>query len=406
MTETYTNSSPSSGVLAGLRVLDLTRVVSGPYCTMMFAEHGAEVIKIENGIGDSSRTIDPFRDDDPEKKWSGYFVSLNCNKKSITLDLKTDEGKDALRYLVKDADILVENFRPNVMEKLGLGYEALAEINPKLIYGSIRGFGDPRFGKSPYSDWPCYDVVTQAMGGIMSFTGKDINNPTKVGPAIGDIFSGMMMAFAIMAALKHRDETGEGQMVDVAMQDAMVSLCERIIYQYDYDKTIYKPEGNMHAFLSPFGVFPVKDGWVAIGIVENNFFDILVTQMGREDLINDERFNSKVNRNKNSDIINKLVEEWTMQYTRAELNEKLGGKIPFGPMNNAEDIFNDEHTEARNLLVDVAHPEGKRPWRIVRNPIKYSKTPAPEPVAPVQMGANNEEILHDFNVWKLGQNKT
>ena len=176
--------------------------------------------------------------------------------------------------------VLIENFRPGVMERLELDYDRLEVINPKLVYGCIRGFGDPRFGKSPYNDWPSYDVVAQAMGGMMGITGADIHHPTKAGPGIGDIFAGMMMAYAVMAALRYRDQTGRGQMIDISMYESMLSMCERIIYQYDYDKTIAKPEGNGHPLLAPFGIYPTKDdGWVAIGIVENNLFELLLIEM-------------------------------------------------------------------------------------------------------------------------------
>ncbi|MCB2122189.1 MAG: CoA transferase, partial [Rhodobacteraceae bacterium] len=162
-----------TGILNGIRVLDLSRMLSGPYCTMMLADHGAEVIKIEDRLGDTSRQNGPFRDDDPTHDWAGYYVSLNRSKKSVQLDLKTSEGKAAFRALAATADVVVENFRPGVMERLGLSYESLAEANPRLVYAAIRGFGDPRSGESPYQDWPAYDVVAQAMGGLVALTGPD-----------------------------------------------------------------------------------------------------------------------------------------------------------------------------------------------------------------------------------------
>ena len=186
----------STQILKGLRVLDLSRMLSGPYCTMHLADHGAEVIKIEGSSGDTSRGNGPFRDDDPSQDWAGYFVSLNRGKKSVRLDLKSESGKASFRKLAATADVIVENFRPGVMERLGLAYETLAAENPKLVYAAIRGFGDPRTGASPYSDWPSYDVVAQAMGGLMAMTGPDDATPTKTGPGVGDIFAGMMMAFA------------------------------------------------------------------------------------------------------------------------------------------------------------------------------------------------------------------
>ena len=216
----------STQILKGLRVLDLSRMLSGPYCTMHLADHGAEVIKIESETGDTSRGNGPFREDDPDHDWAGYFVSLNRGKKSVQLDLKTPEGRADFRALAATADVIVENFRPGVMDRLGLSFESLAAENPRLVYAAIRGFGDPRTGEGPYEDWPSYDVVAQAMGGLMSITGPDAKTPTKTGPGVGDIFAGMMMAFGIMAALREAEATGKGQFVDVAMYDAMISLCE------------------------------------------------------------------------------------------------------------------------------------------------------------------------------------
>ena len=283
----------ADGILAGIRVLDLTRMLSGPYCTMMLADHGAEVIKIESTAGDTSRGNGPWREDDPQREWAGYFVSLNRSKRSVSLDLKTDEGKAAFRALAATADVVVENFRPGVMERLGLSYESLSEANPALVYAAIRGFGDPRGGKSPYSDWPAYDVVAQAMGGLMAITGPDAATPTKVGPGVGDIFSGLMMAFGIMAALRHAEARGEGQFVDLAMYDAVLSLCERAVYLHDMTGDVPGPEGNGHPFLAPFGLFPASDGSVAVGIVDDAFWGKLARAMDRPELADDPRFSAR-----------------------------------------------------------------------------------------------------------------
>ncbi|MEM9473385.1 MAG: CoA transferase [Pseudomonadota bacterium] len=227
--------SDNPGILTGVKVLDFSRMLSGPYCTMMMADHGAEIIKVESPDGGTSRSNGPYRKDDPERKWAGYFVSLNRSKKSVVLDLKSAEGRDAASQLAKDADVVLENFRPGVMERLGLGYDDIAAVNPKLVYASISGSGNPRNGESSYVKLPSYDVVAQAMGGLMSITGPDVSTPMKAGPGVGDIFTGMMMAFAILAALRHAERSGEGQFVDIAMFDAMISLCERIVYQQDIE---------------------------------------------------------------------------------------------------------------------------------------------------------------------------
>lgn len=382
------------GVLSGVRVLDLGRMLSGPYCTMMLADHGAEVIKVEDVAGDTSRSNGPFRADDDKHEWAGYFVSLNRNKKSIALDLKSEAGKQTLIDLAKTADVLFENFRPGVMERFGLGYEVLAEHNPKLVYAAIRGFGDPRTGESPYNAWPSYDVVAQAMGGLAGITGPAPDNPLKTGPGIGDILSGALTAFGIVAALRHAEATGEGQFVDVAMYDAVLSLCERIIYQHDFDGTVPKQEGNGHPLLAPFGMFAASDGHVALGIVDDRFWQVLTDIMGQPKLGKDERFNSKIGRSANSEIVNRIVEGWTLQHSKRELTELLGGKVPFGPVNDVRDIFADPHVAARSMIATVPHADpGVEGWRVAANPVRFSRTPAPPFRSPPRLNENVEQVL-------------
>ncbi|RKF16797.1 cag pathogenicity island protein Cag11 [Roseovarius spongiae] len=387
----------SGGVLQGVRVLDLTRMLSGPYCTMMLADHGAEVIKIEGPNGDTSRGNGPWRDDDPGRDWAGYFVSLKRGKKSVMLDLKTDEGKAALRALVATADVLVENFRPGVMERLGLGYEELAAFNPRLVYAAIRGFGDPRSGRSPYADWPSYDVVAQAMGGIMSLTGPDADTPTKVGPGIGDIFAGMMMAFAVVTALRHAEAAGEGQFIDLGMYDAMVSLCERAIYLHDMTGNTPGPEGNGHPFLAPFGTFPASDGAIALGIVDDAFWRVLAEIIGHDGLADDPRFATRAARAAHRDEVNRIVADWSRGFTKAELTELLGGKLPFGPLNSIADIMADPHIAARDMLANIPHPDPERPgWTVAANPLRFSHTPAPELRTPPALGQDTDRYLSEM----------
>jgi crotonobetainyl-CoA:carnitine CoA-transferase CaiB-like acyl-CoA transferase/flavin reductase (DIM6/NTAB) family NADH-FMN oxidoreductase RutF len=379
----------TGGILRGLRVLDLSRMLSGPYATMMLADHGAEVLKIEDAQGDTSRMNGPYRDDDPGKEWAGYFVSLNRSKKSLQLDLKSEDGRQTLRRLVRTADVLVENYRPGVMERLGLSYESLAEINPRLVYAALRGFGDPRTGESPYAKWPAYDVVAQAMGGLISVTGADRDHPTKVGPGIGDVFAGMVAAFGILAALRAAEATGRGQFLDVAMYDAMLSLCERLVYQHDFDGTVPGPEGNGHPLLAPFGLYPSADGMVAIGVVDDAFWRILAEAMGRADLGRDAAFATRAARRVNMTEVNALVADWTRLHSRADLTALLGGRIPFGPVNDIAAIFADPHVAARGMIATIPHAEpGKRPWRVAANPLRFASSPAPAPVAPSRLGAD------------------
>ncbi len=385
----------STQILKGLRVLDLSRMLSGPYCTMHLADHGAEVIKIEGGTGDTSRGNGPFREDDPEHAWAGYFVSLNRGKKSIQLNLKSDEGRAQFRALAMTADVIVENFRPGVMSRLGLSYETLAADNPKLVYAAIRGFGDPRTGESPYANWPSYDVVAQAMGGLMSITGPDTETPTKTGPGVGDIFAGMMMAFGIMAALREAEATGKGQFVDVAMYDAMISLCERMVYLHDFTGKVPGPEGNAHPFLSPFGLFPASDGQVALGIVDDAFWQRLTSLMGHAELGHDPRYISRPKRAENAADVNRIVGAWTSALSKAQLTEILGGQVPFGPLNTIADIAADPHVIARNMLTKVPGPDPQhKPWTVAANPLRFGAHPHETLKAPPALGEHNA-LLND-----------
>ncbi|MEM7440008.1 MAG: CoA transferase [Pseudomonadota bacterium] len=383
----------STQILKGLRVLDLSRMLSGPYCTMHLADHGAEVIKIEAGTGDTSRGNGPFRDDDPELNWAGYFVSLNRGKKSIQLDLKTTEGKEQFRALAATADVIVENFRPGVMDRLGLSYEALAATNPKVVCAAIRGFGDPRTGESPYANWPSYDVVAQAMGGIMSITGPDADSPTKTGPGVGDIFAGMMMAYGIMVALREAEATGKGQFVDVAMYDAMISMCERMVYLHDFTGKVPGPEGNGHPFLSPFGLYPAADGHVALGIVDDAFWRRLTELMDQSALGFDPRFATRSARAANATEIDRLVSDWSSKHSKADLTETLGGQVPFGPLNTIQDIANDPHVKARKMLAQVNGPDTDRlPWTVAANPLRFGAHEHGALKPPPALGADNAAL--------------
>lgn len=380
----------SSQILSGLRVLDLSRMLSGPYCTMHLADHGAEVIKIESQTGDTSRGNGPFRPDDPGRDWAGYFVSLNRGKKSVKLDLKSPGDRDRFRALAATADVIVENFRPGVMDRLGLSYESLTEPNPRLVYAAIRGFGDPRTGESPYADWPSYDVVAQAMGGLMSITGPDARSPTKCGPGVGDIFTGMMMAFAIMAALREVDATGKGQFVDVAMYDAMVSLCERMVYLHDMTGQVPGPEGNGHPFLAPFGLFPAADGHIALGIVDDAFWLRLTALMARPDLGTDPRYATRAARAEHAEEVNRLVGDWSARHTKAALTALLGGQVPFGPLNTIADIAKDPHVASRGMLAQVPGPDRSgAPWTVAANPVRFANHPVRPLAAPPALGADS-----------------
>lgn len=385
------------GALSDLRIIDLTQMLAGPYGTMLLADHGATVIKVEGPEGDMTRAGGPFRPDDEERLLGGYFQSVDRNKESVCLDLKTPEGQTAFKALVRDADAVVENFRAGVMERLGLSYEVLKEINPRLVYGALRGFGDPRTGRSPYNDWPAFDVVAQAMGGIMAITGPDPETPTKVGPGVGDIVPGMLLGFGVLAAVHHARRTGEGQFVDVSMVDAVLAVCERTIWQNSVQGLVPGPEGNHHPFLCPFGMFPVKDGFVTFAAHQDQFFQFLCNAIGASELLADDRFGNHELRGRNKVDLIKAISARSVAFSKAELTEMLGGKIPFGPVLDIAEIFDDPHFVARDMLVEVEQP-GQLPIRIAGVPVKMTATPGMVRRRGPYLGEHTEARLREVGI--------
>lgn len=390
----------TGGALDGLVVIDLTQMLAGPYSTMMLADQGARVIKVEPPGGENTRRAGPRTEGALGIEQGGfgpYFASVNRNKESIVLDLKTPQGKDALLRLIDQADALVENFRSGVMERLGLAYETLIRRNPKLVYATLRGFGDPRTGLSPYADWPAYDPVAQAMGGIMGITGPVAGGaPTKVGPGIGDIAPGMFLAFGITSACWRAQRTGRGQFVDVAMTDAVLAVCERIVYQYSVTGQIPGPEGNGHPLLCPFGLFPASDGWVSLGVPNDRFWVPLTHKMGRPELALDPRYRTNDDRIAQRADVETLVGQWTSHHTRAELTALLGGEIPFAPVYTAADVFADPHYRARQMLVDTEHPGAAKPLVLAGTPVKMSETPGAVRKRAPLVGEHSAAVLAEF----------
>ncbi len=386
------------GALADLRVVDLTQMLAGPICTQVLADQGAQVLKVEPLTGDGIRTSGPFRADDAQRAFGGYFQSVNRNKSSIALDLKHAQGKALFLRLVEEADVVVENFRAGVMERLGLGYETLREINPRLVYATIRGFGDPRSGASPYAHWPAYDVVAQAMGGIMSITGAADGPPTKIGPGVGDIVPGLMLSIGILAAIHHAGRTGQGQFVDVAMADGVLALCERIVYQQSYEGRTPGPEGNRHPLLCPFGLFRARDGWVSIACPDERLWARLAQIIGRAEMADDSRYATNPARVRHAAEVIAAVEAYTSVRTKAELAEALGGIAPFGPVYTAKDIFDDPHYAQRAMIVEVEHPGCPTPVRIAGVPIKLSATPGAVRRRAPLLGEHTDEVLRGLGL--------
>ena len=389
------------GALDGVRVIDFSQMLAGPYCTQILADHGADVIKIEPVTGDSSRSTGPFHADDHLDLFGGYYASVNRNKRGMALDLKKPEAREVVRKLLATADVVVENYRAGVMERLGLSYESIREINPRLVYAAIRGFGDPRTGCSPYMDWPAFDVVAQAMGGVMQINGPDKSTPMKVGPGIGDLVPALMCAFGIVAALLNAKKTGNGQFLDVSMVDSILALCERIVFQNSFAGTVPHPEGNRHPLLCPFGLFKAKDGGVTIAAPTDAWWAILCSLIGRDELIADSRTSTNERRLANADFVYGEVEAFTMPRTRRELMETFGGRLPFGPVYDIADIMGDPHFAARQMLVDVPHPGLDKMVRLAGIPIKMTGTPGRIARRAPQLGEHTDLVLGELGYPQL-----
>jgi crotonobetainyl-CoA:carnitine CoA-transferase CaiB-like acyl-CoA transferase len=386
-------TSAASGPLAGLRVVDLTQVLAGPFCAMLLADLGADVIKVEPPGGDVARSWGPHVA--PSASYGGYFASVNRNKRSICLDIKTAEGRAVLLDLLTESDVLLENFRVGVMERLGLSFEVLHERIPRLTYAAIRGFGDPRTGRSPHADDPAFDIVVQAMAGIMSITGPDADHPMKVGPGVGDIFPAALAAVGILAAVHETARTGVGRFVDVAMYDAVLALSERIIYQHSITGKSPQPQGNSHPLLCPYGVVRTLTGAVAIAAPSDRHWRLLATIMGRQELADDVRFATNAARLAASAQVYELIETWSMRLETDHVVRLLAGKVPCGAVCSAADIISDPHAQVRRMVADVEHPSGGT-VAIVGRAIKFAGVPeTPLRRAPL-LGEHTSEVAEEM----------
>jgi crotonobetainyl-CoA:carnitine CoA-transferase CaiB-like acyl-CoA transferase len=390
--------SARTGPLADVRVLDLTQALAGPYCTMLLADLGADVIKVEPVAGDMSRGMGPYPADRNGCDYGGYFASVNRNKRSIVLDLKTGAGRDAFLKLAKTADAVVENARTGVMDRAGIGYERLHEINPALVYAAIRGFGDPRTGASPYADWPAFDIVAQSMGGLVAVTGPEGSAGYKAGPGVGDIYPGTLAALGVVSAIHAARRTGQGQFLDVAMYDAILALCEMIVYTYSSGGVIREPGGNGTPVLCPFDIFPTRDGAVAIAAPGENHWKILCDTIGRPELVADDRTRSSNRRVANADFVRGLINGWTQARTTREIVAAIGGKVPVGPVNTAKDIFEDPHPRARGMLVEVEQPGDNPPLVLAGCPIKLTGTPSGIYARAPRLGEHTAQVLADAGI--------
>ncbi|HEX3809724.1 MAG TPA: CoA transferase [Rhizomicrobium sp.] len=385
----------AEGPFAGILVVDLTRVLAGPYSTLMLAELGARVIKIEPPNGDDARTFGPFIKTKSGKTKSGYFMSINRGKESLALDLKADADRKIFEALLARADVLVENFRGGTMEKLGYGYDVLKEKYPRLIYAAVSGFGHT----GPYAARPAYDMVVQAMGGIMSLTGHPGAAPTRVGTSVGDIIAGLFATIGIASALYERTKTGRGMKVDVGMLDCQAAILENAIARHAATGEIPGPMGAVHPSIAPFAALKTKDSYIVIAAGTDALFARVAKVLERETWAGDARFLSNHDRVVNwpalqtemeSALAAKTTHEWLALF-EAEA-------VPCGPINNVAQMMADPQIAARNMIVTANDPD-IGPLRMQGNPIKLSahEDPATRPAAP-DLDADREEILRELDL--------
>ncbi len=375
--------------LSGIRVLDLTRVLAGPFCTMLLGDMGAEIIKIETpGNGDDSRRYPPFIGEE-----SAYFMNLNRNKKSIVLNLKHPRSKDIFLRLVEKSDVVIENFRPGTMEKLGIGYQTIKARNPDIVYSCISGFGHD----GPNRDLPGYDIIGQAMGGIMSITGWPDSPPTRTGTAIGDVLAGLNACVGILAGILSVRNGGKGQKVDIALVDSVVSAMETIIQIYLVEKRVPQRTGNRYEFIYPYDAFKAADGWVIIAVGNNKLWEVFCNAIKKPELLDRHEFMDNYDRVKAHEQVKQIVEEWTKGKTVHEIVDfMLSNKIPCAPIYTVKDVVEDRHiAEFRRMIRETEHPIAG-PVKVIGSPVNLSETPAEVTSPAPLLGQHSAEILMDI----------
>lgn len=379
-------NQPLPGPLDGIRVLDLTRVVAGPYCSMFLGDLGAEVVKVEQpGAGDDTRGWGPpFTGGE-----SAYYLCINRNKQSITLDLKSIEGVELLRQMTEVADVVIENFRPGTMERLGLGEQELRQFNPRLIYASLTGFG----ADGPMSDWPGYDLIVQAWGGLMSITGTPEGEPVKVGVAIVDLVAGLMLGKAITAALFARERLGLGQRIDTSLLEAEVASLINVGSNYLISGKIPSRWGNAHPNIVPYQNFKTADGYFVLGVASETIWRRFCPAIGRPDLTEDSRFADNAKRVENrTALIALLTEIFLSRTNQTWLKLFNDAEVPCAPVQTVDQVFQSPQVLHRDMLVGVKHPTaGKVPMAGV--PVKFSLTPASVRLPPPLLGEHNRQVL-------------
>ena len=375
------------GALTDIRVIDLTRVLAGPFTTMTLGDLGAEVIKVEPFGGDEARGFGPFKEG-----VSGYFENVNRGKKSIAIDLKHPTGRDILLGLIEKSDVLVENFRPGVMKKLGLDYETLRSKFPGLIYAACSGFGQT----GPYARRGAYDMIIQGMGGIVSITGEPDRPPVRVGVSIGDIAAALYSCIGILTALFTRTQTGTGQMVDIGMLDCQVALLENAIARFDMTDTVPEPLGARHPSITPFQAVETRDGWIMIAAGNNVLWRRFCEVIGREDLAVDERFgDNNLRTEHHAELHTVLSEIFTERTTEVWLKSLDSAEIPCGPIQNIQQVVEDPQVLARDMIVQILHPIAG-PLRMAGSPLKLSDTPPEITRHAPALGEHTDQVLQSL----------
>lgn len=381
-----------AGSLDGVVVLDITRVVAGPFCSMILADLGATVIKVEHPADpDYTRTFPPMLSARGHEDLSAFFAQYNRNKLGLTLNLATPEGKELLRRLVARADVLVENFRAGTMDKLGLGYDDLRLVNPRLVYTALSGYGQT----GPYRRRPAYDNSAQATGGLWSMNGEPGGAPVRVGTIIGDVSATLYGVIGTLAALRHAERTGEGQLVDISQQDSVVSLTENAIVSYTVEGKVAGPLGNEHPFVRPYGQFPCLDGFVFFGGYTDKFWRLSCELFGDPAQATDPRIDTMAKRfdaDTYAQVVRPLVESWFARRTKAELEELAGDAVPLSAVKRIDEVVEDRQIAARDMVVEVEYPNHGA-LRMAGSPLRLTGTPArPRGLAPA-VGADTAEIL-------------
>lgn len=384
-----------TGPLVGLRIVDVTHAAAGPYASLMLADLGADVIKVEQPLGELIRFIGPFHPDDRERVYGARFAFRNRNKRSIVLDLTDSADRDTFLELVETADGLIENMRAGVLDRLGVGWEVCHERNPRLVYAAIRGFGDPRTGVSPYVDWPAFDPIAQAMGGYIANNGLDDEHPMRSGPIIGDLVPALHAALGMVSALLAAQRTGQGQFLDVAMVDSMMSLCETAHALWVYAGQRYERTGNRLDAVAPAGVYQTSDGYCAIVALTDGQWQRFCGLMDRPDLAADPELQTIHGRALHRERVDALVRDWAVLHSTSEVTALLGGTVPVGPVYEAADWANEPHVAAREMLVAVRHHD-HGPTPQLGCPIKLTGTPANVYRRPPKLGEHNDDIVAEL----------